>query len=316
MENEQISAEKGRIKETSNLRNELHQLTGPAMGHQETIENTVPHKKVPRIVYPQLVLKELDEFYEKILKDTPNELEIKKAYKNYKLLKKIIKRIKEDCRQQSTFDGLSGSKTLKDLGITPDYLNTHDPCSEVMGFAINKTLYENRFGSLLSLVDPIDEIRSSSDEKLKEEKTALKKYLKRQKKYIALSSYKDNVRRYVEIRKEIHIRNKISQELQQKLGASEKDLHLDRLSIEIPGITMQKPKQKSTWRSILNIFTKRKPSINEEKSSITGSVEIIYPTAQSKKPIKSILKIPNKKYDWPKNEERGSNCISHNQRNY
>jgi hypothetical protein len=70
--------------------------------------------------------------------------------------------------------------------------------------------------------------------------------------------YKNYARQYVEVLCEIEIRKAISKKLQELFGISEKELHLKRSLMKIPGVT----RIKTEWNSLP--YLKKKSSENEQ----------------------------------------------------
>ena len=61
----------------------------------------------------KLKVKELDEYYYKLYKGFASREEKMKAQNDIIFVKKSIQKIKDDCREKSSFDPFSASKTLK-----------------------------------------------------------------------------------------------------------------------------------------------------------------------------------------------------------
>ncbi|WP_143352974.1 hypothetical protein [Enterococcus villorum] len=241
----------------------------------------------------KLKVKELDEYYHKLYKGFASREEKMKAQDDIIFVKKSIQKIKDDCREKSSFDPFSASKTLKKLGITRLYLETSSPLSEEVDYLIKRTYYGNSFAPFLSSNDSIDAIKGLKDKKLQKKEAVLKKYLKKKKQMMPFDIYKNYSRQYVEVLCEIEIRKAISKKLQELFGISEKELHLKRSLMKIPGVT----RIKTEWNSLP--YLKKKSSENEQIVQTLQKVQLDLetqagPSTSGRSNLKKIQKqVPN-----------------------
>lgn len=132
-------------------------------------------------------LEQLKELYEKASKKVLSDEEITKIQGNYNLIDKFIQDT-ENSYRNSTYDGISGSKTLKDLKIS----------------SRNMDQYAIRDESLtISSV-----VRSHPIKELKDRKRELNTYLKKNKENKRSDLFVKNVHDLIAIRKELEIREK------------------------------------------------------------------------------------------------------------
>jgi hypothetical protein len=159
---------------------------------------------------PALVdaLKQLNTLHEQASKRLLADEEITKTQNNYHLINNFI-RDTEASYRKSNYDGISGSKTLKDLKITSGNIDQYVIKNE----ALNESL------TISSVV------RSQPIKELKDRKRELNAYLKKNKENKRLSLFAKSVHELIEIRKELKIREKTKNEVKLTIGIEPKEFY-------------------------------------------------------------------------------------------
>ncbi|MBF8807828.1 MAG: hypothetical protein IC227_05030 [Enterococcus lacertideformus] len=115
MENKKINETKGQAleKNTVTTKSEQHKLNDSVSANPKMSETAEKIEAILEDVNLKLSMENLEAFYKKCFKADPSQAELKQAQDEYLLLKNPIQKIKDVCREQSTFDAFSENKTLK-----------------------------------------------------------------------------------------------------------------------------------------------------------------------------------------------------------